>query len=584
MFSFLNENRKKLPLTIWLKVLTVELAVLEVVYLTGAIFFANHFLLNSQINGVDVSLMTPEQAQLAIETALEDYKLEIQEQDGKTELIWGTDIDLQFELSGNAEDSMNKQFIFFWFTSPFKKRSYTLASDVTYDSEKLQDRIHGLLCLQEGNYTEPVEPQIIREENGFFVQEGIEGNQVSLDVLQKVIESSVSDLMTYVNLDDEKCYIELKYHANSPEVQFAVKQLNQILETEVTYRLGGRTEYLTGGEMIEWVSVSEDFEIVVDSEALKTYTDNLKRIYQANGTPVEFQTATGETAMLNSYVVNNGEALLDPGYLADILRNEAKNGKTEYLWDSENLSRIADTYIEINLSTQHMYCYRNGRLLLGADIVSGMPGNGTNTPKGVFSIRAKVSPLQQPEENKDNEENEGNEIREVTYWLGFDGDIALYDADWQRVFGSNYYRTNGSDGSIEMSVDAAAFIYENYGIGDYVIIYDEDDFAEPDEEGEEPNGPGTTPHPDTPENPTTPSNPTTTEQPSGNTTTELPSGTTTERPSGSTTERPSGTTTEQPSSTESTTTEDEPSSSEPSTEEPPEPPSSEENPEYPPEE
>lgn len=498
MFSFLNENRKKIPLTIWLKVLTVELAVLEVVYLTGAIFFANHFLLNSQINGVDVSLMTPEQAQLAVETALEDYKLEIQEQDGKTEVIRGTDIDLEFEIIGSTKVSMNKQIIFFWFASPFKSRSYTLDSVVTYDSKKLEDRIHGLRCLQEGNYTESVEPQIIREEDGFVVQEGMEGNQVSAELLQEAVESALRNLATYVNLKSEGCYIELKYHADSPEVQFAVNQLNQILETKVTYRFGDRTEYLNGDEMIEWVSLSEDFEIVADSVALRTYTDNLKRIYQANGTPVEFQTATGETAMLNSYVVNSEEALMDPGYLADILRNESKSSKTEFLWDSDNISRIADTYIEINLSTQHMYCYRSGRLILETDIISGMPGDGTSTPRGIFSIRAKESPLQLPEENRndeageevgDDEEREVTVIKEVAYWLGFDGEIALYDADWQSSFGSDYYRTNGSAGSIEMSVDSAALLYESYGIGDYVIIYDEDDFAEPDEDEGNRNGP-----------------------------------------------------------------------------------------------
>ncbi|MBP3506592.1 MAG: L,D-transpeptidase family protein [Lachnospiraceae bacterium] len=471
-----NKNRqlfKKLNglLSIWGKALLIEIAVFELLYVAGAIYFSNHFLMNSSINGVDVSLMSTKQAQQAIEEELGDYKLEIRVREGKPEYIRGTDIDLQFEIHGTTEGVMNQQLILFWFANSFNDKCYTLNSEVSYDSGKLDDAIDSLICMQEDNMIAPTEPQIVQTEEGFVVEEATKGKTLNKDEVERIIAEKLNDLMTYVDLEAELCYVEPRFHKDSSEVKAALEHLEAIREMEVTYRLGSQTEQLTGMEILEWVTIDDEFEVVVDQNAVEDFINELKDTYENLGLLMEFQTAGGDIVQLDSYVVEDEISIFDSQQLIEIIQT-AKLGKNQYEWNSAKLATVGHTYIEVNLSTQHMYGYVDGVLVVQSDIISGKPENETQS--GIYAIHTKISPKAVSDDEED---------REAKYWLGFNGQFGIQDAKWQHVFGGSRYVTDGSDGCIWMPIDTAQEVYENFEVGDFVIIYGEDDIKEDTEEG-----------------------------------------------------------------------------------------------------
>ena len=127
------------------------------------------------------------------------------------------------------------------------------------------------------------------------------------------------------------------------------------------------------------------------------------------------------------------------------------------------LNDIGDTYIEVDLSDQYMYYYKNGELILETDIVSGDIPKGWTTPRGVFAINGKYT---------DTYLYGRDYIDFVSYWMPYFRGYGLHDSDWRDEWGGDIYTYDGSHGCINMCKDSARTVYENIEIGTPVVVYD----------------------------------------------------------------------------------------------------------------
>ena len=126
--------------------------------------------------------------------------------------------------------------------------------------------------------------------------------------------------------------------------------------------------------------------------------------------------------------------------------------------NSRGYNDLGNTYIEVDLSSQHMYYYQNGSIIFDSDIVSGnMSYADRQTPEGIFTLYNKKSPdvlrgAQKPDGTYEYEQP-------VTFWMPFNGGIGFHDATWQPYFGGDRYLTGGSHGCINLPYDSAAALY-----------------------------------------------------------------------------------------------------------------------------
>ena len=61
--------------------------------------------------------------------------------------------------------------------------------------------------------------------------------------------------------------------------------------------------------------------------------------------------------------------------------------------NARGMNDIGNTYIEVDLSAQHLYYYQDGSIILESDIVSGdMQYAERQTPPGIFQLYYKKSP------------------------------------------------------------------------------------------------------------------------------------------------------------------------------------------------
>ena len=86
-----HKFRKKLAI-----VLGSIFGVLAVVYLGFAFFFSSHFMFFTTINGTDVTLKSVSQVEEYMRQQVADYTLTLEESDGDTEEISGSDISLEY--------------------------------------------------------------------------------------------------------------------------------------------------------------------------------------------------------------------------------------------------------------------------------------------------------------------------------------------------------------------------------------------------------------------------------------------------------------------------------------------------------
>lgn len=127
-------------------------------------------------------------------------------------------------------------------------------------------------------------------------------------------------------------------------------------------------------------------------------------------------------------------------------------------------SYVGGTYIEVSLKQQHIWLYKNRKLITEEDVVTGNDDGYHNTPKGLYSVYQRSSPatLSGP----------GYTVS-VNYWMGFYGGYGIHDSTWRPYsdYGGSTYKGDGSHGCVNTPYSCVRTIYNNTGYGTKVVIY-----------------------------------------------------------------------------------------------------------------
>ena len=123
---------------------------------------------------------------------------------------------------------------------------------------------------------------------------------------------------------------------------------------------------------------------------------------------------------------------------------------------------IGDSYVEIDVTSQYLWVYKDGVLVEETDFVSGNVSRGYNTPVGIYGITYK---------ERNTTLRGANYASKVSYWMPFNGNVGMHDASWRSTFGAEIYLRNGSHGCVNLPPKKAEVIYEHVEKGEPVIVY-----------------------------------------------------------------------------------------------------------------
>lgn len=443
-------------------------ATLLSMYLAMSIYFMNRFYFGSSVNFINVSGKTVEDVDNQISSELKSYILILEDQNGLREEIKGSDIGLKYNFNSHDKIQSLKttQNPFWWIYGLFNKTSFQLSDIATYDEKLLKKSIDNLSCFNGNTIIEPKNASFRYTNDGYKIVKEVAGNKVNKDILYKHIVDSIIKGEKTINLKAINCYDKPQYTSNSKEIIAVKNLLDKYTSTKVSYTFGNHIEVLDGSVINTWLNVNENLEVILDETKVKNYIDTLSKTYDTLGTTRSFITSLGKTVKVSGgdygWSINKSKEVQD--IIAAVKNAKSITKKPVYNQTalSYGINDIGNTYVEINLSRQYLWFYKNGSLIVEGSIVTGNVSSNHSTPAGTYRLKYK---------QRDTVLRGADYASPVTYWMPFNGGIGIHDANWRSTFGGNIYLTNGSHGCINCPYYLAKAIFNNIEAGTPIICY-----------------------------------------------------------------------------------------------------------------
>lgn len=453
------------------------LAVICLIYVAISVYFMSHFFVNTKINGKNFSGKTASDVEKYLQTNIKDYKLTILENEGRQDVISGSEIGLEYRAGTETEKLLKDQNGFAWPKAFFTENSRKVSVNVSYNDESLNQRISQLSCLQtEQTPAENAKPEF--DGNQYVIKPEVYGNAVDKERLTEQVKVHITEFQPQLDMVETKCYAKPKYVEDSKEVQEACDAMNKYVNASITYPMN-EPVVVDKALISQWLQVDGEMKVSLNTEAMKQWFTAFGDKYDTQGTTRTFTTPAGKSATVtggtygwsideDTELVNlqnsilNGEVVTrEPAYYA---------GGTAAAHSGQDWG---NTYAEVDMSAQHMWYIQNGQVVLETDVVTGEPIPSRITPEGVYSLMWKQRDATlvgdiKPETGKPEYETD------VAYWMQVTSSgVGFHDAIWQTAFGGTLYQIpgTGSHGCINMPLDQAGALFNMIEPGTPVIFH-----------------------------------------------------------------------------------------------------------------
>lgn len=443
------------------------LAVLAAVYIGMAVFFQSHFCIGTTIDGIEVGGLGVEKVEQLVTEEINRYVLRLVEREDAEETIAGDAIGLAPVFHGEIDGLLEEQNGFAWIATLLNGSELELQKTVTYDEEKLDAVLGELSCMQDENQRKPVNASCsgYSKEDGYTLVPADYGTTIQKSALKDAVIEAVESLADELNLSESGCYDDPAVGDDDTKLLSLIEEMNRYAKTKITYEFGEKKEVLDGGTISTWLS-AVDYEPVVDEEAVREYVKGLAKTYNTAYKPKTLMTSYGKEVTISGgaygwKIDNEGEVTQ---LLCDLATGEEIEREPVYSQtaNSHGENDYGDSYVEINLTAQHLFVYEDGKLVIESDFVSGNVAKGHGSPTGAFAVTYTTTDAVLRGEDYETP---------VKYWMPFAGDVGMHDATWRKSFGGNIYKTNGSHGCINLPLSVAKTIYETIEKGDPVLVY-----------------------------------------------------------------------------------------------------------------
>lgn len=444
----------------------IFIASISILLILLSIYFKSHFYPGTIINEIDVSYQTTKTAQKNLTQGASSYELKLIERSKEIELIKGSEINLKLNKNNMVLKAKEDQNRTWWMVSLLKQKDSKSGNAFTYDEELLQKRMKILNCTDNSKITEPKNATLVYSNGAYEIVKEIYGNKVNKKILEARIKDALCNGKSELNLKKSNCYVDPKIKWNSKKITDTKELLETYIHSKIIYH------YRNGGTIVDknmisqWIKLDNDLNVTFDMVKIMDFVIALADHYNTCGKTRDFITSNGAKIKIGGG---------DYGWKVDV-RNEInelteaikkgeiieKDPRYSQIAATHDLNDIGLTYVEIDLTKQHLWYYLSGVLIAQGDVVTGNISNGNKTPEGIYSLKYKV---------KNAVLRGSNYTTKVTFWMPFNGNIGIHDALWRTQFGRDIYRTSGSHGCINASYKLAETLYNNISAGIPIVCY-----------------------------------------------------------------------------------------------------------------
>ncbi len=435
-------------------------------YVGASVFFMDSFYFGTTLSDLKIGGKTVEAVKVAIEEKGKNYELNLYGRDGEKQTLKGELFELVYEIKEDVEQLKKGQKAFGWPLALFSSKALNISETATYNEAKLEEAIKGLSYFEEESIIEPENATLSFNGTSYDIIPEKEGNKLNFERVKEVVKQAIEKSDRVVNLEESGCYETAKFTEESPEIIKAQEAFNEYLQADITYLFGMQEEKVDAELISSWLEFTSQGEALLNEDKVRGYIRELDKKYSTLGATRQFKTSDGTIA-----TVSGGDYgwQISVSKETEALLTAIKEGQTIYrepistsVSQSYNSNDIGDTYVEISLTKQYLWFYKDGKLLTQGGIVTGDQRRNYSTPQGTYKLdyKQRNATLRGP-----------GYVTPVNYWMPFNKNIGLHDATWRNSFGGNIYIANGSHGCVNAPYDMAQIIFNNIESGMPIVCY-----------------------------------------------------------------------------------------------------------------
>ncbi|MDR7002372.1 L,D-transpeptidase family protein [Neobacillus niacini] len=457
----------------WRFITTIIILIIALFIAADSYYQANHFNSQIKINGIKVGGMTSDQALKKLKTTLLKNVVYVGDQqiiDGKDTKMVFSDKDLP-----DVKKLLKSQWTFF---PSSKAKDFTLipSNQDQYQNQTLKKQVEEKLLSMNKVLKAPQDAVVRLKQGKIIVANSIPGEQYDVASLLKDFERH--KYMSEIRLNP--VYIQ-PIKEDSEFVKNQQKMFEEFLSQIVGYKVQDKVFTLKASELIKNASISKDLQIKMDDAGdIKKRIANINNAQSTLNKDFTFKTHSGSVISVKGK--GYGWAIKVEKEIPRIMK-AFENGKKSvsasniyghgwndegYGYDTIANNGIGDTYAEVSIAEQRIWIYKNGKLIVTTNVVTGTHSTHHDTSPGVWYILYKRSPsvLTGRENGKITYQVD------VNYWAPFTNDgQGFHDASWRGNWGRMAYLTDGSHGCVNTPPSIMKTVYDNLSPYEPVVIY-----------------------------------------------------------------------------------------------------------------
>lgn len=458
----------------------IVVLVLLIVYLARMLYYNDKFLNGTMVNGSDVGGMTLQKANDQLSKKVNGQSLKLIFNDGQNEVLQSAQLGVSYNKDNSLNQLMKNQNKWAWFIGFFKNEKNTLTDLIQISDENLTNGIASMEHAKEENQIAPTDAYIQYKDGSFSIIEETLGSKFNIEELVKNIKVALSEGKQQLDVTKANGYVKPQVYKDDQDLNNQLKAANEYCLSAITYTTPkGKEIALDGSTLITWLSKQDDGSYTKDEsvfkEKLTAFVKELASQYNSIGATRTFTGKDGQSHTVSggTYGFRVSTDSEVSALLKMINENKSENNRipehTGQLPSGEN-GGLGTTYLEINITKQHLWFVKDGSVVLESDFVSGKESDPTRlTPSGTYYIYNKernrvLRGTKQPNGKYEYESP-------VSYWMPFNKGIGLHDASWRSTFGRDIYINSGSHGCINLPTGFAGSLYSQIYVNLPVVVY-----------------------------------------------------------------------------------------------------------------
>lgn len=451
--------------------------------------YKDRFLPNTYVSNVNIAGMTMEEAKYALLMQTQAADLRLTSHKGDTAVFAASDFDAAYAIPEGALDEAAAESPYSWVGKLFSPSEYTIQYDFYYSRNKLRS----LIDTYDWGGEVSQDARIVRDGSGDFVIEAETlGDQFDANVLMNYIDEQLGTGRFTLQMMDSGCYEPYFAKVKAEDLGTELELYNSYAKCTITFDFDDRKKVVESSMIVDWIMTLPDGTVMRDTEG------NVQLDREAIGTFVAQMAAETDTFGKDRSFYATVDGWITVPWVDT--KSWDKNNCSNYGWkinQDETVQQIIDlihagetvtvepvyyswgkgyvratddigtTYVEADISEQHLWVYKDNTVIFECDFVSGTETNWERrTPRGI----CQVLDLRKGK-TLGTYEVQGYETW-VDYWMAFNHCGCGFHDLGRSGYGGQIYMYNGSHGCLNLSYSNAKELFGLLEYGMPVIVHD----------------------------------------------------------------------------------------------------------------